>query len=115
MALRQCFKTFGVRLTKLGNADLATWLLNGLTLCVNEPYHALQGFRGDHFRMCDIEKGTNICVLGSIKARVYVESGPFLFSPLKLGSPVPHLKIHNDTSTEHACGIPHHVSFADTN
>lgn len=117
MALRQCFKTFGARLTKLSNADLAIWLLNGLTLCVNEPYHAMQGFRGDHFHMCDVGKGANICILGSIKAMVYMESSPSLFSPLKLGSPIPHPKIsvRNATSTEHACSIPTHVSFVDTN
>lgn len=50
---------------KLGNVGLAIFLLNELTLRVNEPYHAFQGFRGDHFHTCDTGKGTYICVLGS--------------------------------------------------
>lgn len=75
----------------------------------------MQGFRGDHFHMHDVGKGTNLCVLGSIETSVYTESSPSLFSPLKLGSLIPHPKISNTTSTEHAYSIPTCVPFAGTN
>lgn len=85
--------------------------------CVNEPYRARQDFRGDHLHKCDVGKGTNMCVLGSIKEKAYIKSHSSLFSPLKLDSPIPHPKIsdHSATSAEHACSIPTYVSFADTN
>lgn len=75
----------------------------------------MQSFRGDHFHMHDVGKGTNICLLGSIEASVCMESSPSLFPPLKLGSPIPHPKISSTTSTESACSIPTRVPFADTN
>lgn len=82
--------------------------------CENEPYHAMQGFRGDHLHKGDVGKETDIPVLKSIKAKVYIKNSSSLFPPLKLGSPIPHSKI-SANSTEHSCSIPTHVSFADTN